>query len=257
MRYQSTTGLDHTQIRELTTRIQHILPTPTTPRGRPPALSIHRSVLLTLILLRQNLPQTLAADLFGISQPTVSRIYRRVTPLIGQVLCLHTPPLPEALKGRIVIVDGTLVPTSDHTPHHQANYSGKRHKPGLAVQILATLDGQLLAVSLPLPGRTHDRAAFATTGFADLLQHTPTLADLGYQGTTAIRPRRKRPGHTKHAPANTIWNHSISRLRWAVEHCIAHWKNWKILATGYRARLTELPQIIRIVTALEHYRQGW
>ena len=256
MRYQSTTGLDHTQMRELTRRIEQVLP-PAKPTGRPAALSVARSVLLTVIVLRHNLPQTLAADLFGVSQPTVSRTIRRVLPRIGQVLCLHTPSLPEALRGRVVIVDGTLVPTLDHASQHKANYSGKRHKTGLNVQILATLDGQLLAASIPLPGRTHDRAAFELTGFADLLRDIPTLADLGYQGTTAIRPRRKLPGQKEHTPENKIWNTGISQLRWAVEHTIAHWKDWKILASGYRARLSELPAVIRIVTMLEHYRQDW
>lgn len=122
---------------------------------------------------------------------------------------------------------------------------------------MATLDGQLLAASIPLPGRTHDRAAFALTGFAELLHDTPTLGNLGYQGTTVIRPRRKRPGHAHHTPENRVWNAGISQLRWAVEHTIAHWKDWKILASGYRARLSELPAVIRIVTMLEHYRQGW
>jgi hypothetical protein len=36
-----------------------------------------------------------------------------------------------------------------------------------------------------------------------------------------------------------------------------HVKNWKILATGYRGRLAELPDIIRIIAALEFYRLGW
>lgn len=55
------------------------------------------------------------------------------------------------------------------------------------------------------------------------------------------RARRERPG-TEHTPADKIWNHGISRLCWAVEHAIAH---WKILATGYRGRLTELPTLIQ------------
>ncbi len=257
MRYHSTTGLDHHQIRELVRRIDQLRP-PVNPQvGRPPALGLHRSVLLTLILLRHNLPQALAADLFGISQPTVSRTFRRLAPLIGQVTCPHTPPMPEALSGRVVIVDGTLVPTGNRTGHRKANYNGKRHKAGLAIQILATLDGTLLHVTAPLPGRTHDSNAFTLTGLTDLLGHTPVLGDLGYQGTTAIRPRRKRPGHAEHTPEDEIWNHGIRQLRWAVEQAIAHLKQWKILATGYRARLTELPTLIRIVTTLEYYRLGW
>jgi hypothetical protein len=72
-----------------------------------------------------------------------------------------------------------------------------------------------------------------------------------------IRPVRKRPGHKQHTPADQVWNHSIASLRAAVEHAISHLRNWKILATGYRGRLTELANLIRIVTTLEYCRLGW
>lgn len=52
-------------------------------------------------------------------------------------------------------------------------------------------------------------------------------------------------------------NKTISGRRSAVERSIAHLKNWRIPATGYRSRLTELPNIIRIVARLEFYRLGW
>jgi hypothetical protein len=57
-------------------------------------------------------------------------------------------PAQPVLQGRVAIVDGTLVATRDHNAHHKANYSGKRHKTGLAVRILATLDRQLLAAGI-------------------------------------------------------------------------------------------------------------
>ncbi|WP_373293262.1 helix-turn-helix domain-containing protein, partial [Saccharothrix coeruleofusca] len=78
--------------------------------GRPPLLGLYRQVQLTLVLLRQNLSQTVAADWFGAGQPTVSRVFRRITPLIEQALCLHTPPLPAALTGRVVLVDSHVDP---------------------------------------------------------------------------------------------------------------------------------------------------
>jgi hypothetical protein len=34
------------------------------------------------------------------------------------------------------------------------------------------------------------------------------------------------------------------------------WIGWKILSTGYRGRLTELPSVIHMVTNLEFYRQA-
>jgi hypothetical protein len=257
LRYESTTGLDHAQIQELVARIHQVLPE--TRHGRRLLLGLYRRVVLTLVLLRQNLNQAAVGDLFGVSQPTVSRIYRAMLPLIEQVTCLHRPPLPEVLRGRVVLVDGTLVPVgnrrTDRATHLQ-NFSGKRHRAGVNVQLLADLSGCLLAVSTPTPGKTHDRAAFTAAGYDTLLADIPTLGDLGYQGTSVIRPRRRPPGRD-HPPHTEVWNRSISTLRAAVERAIAHWKNWKILATGYRGRLTELPNIIRIVTTLEYYRLGW
>lgn len=220
-------------------------------------------MVLTLVLLRHNLPQTVAADLFGVSQPTVSRVFRRFAPLIGQVLCLHTPPrdLPSRLP--LVLVDGTLIPTGRRAhpdPRHKGphpNHNGKHRKQGLSIQVLTDRRGRLLTVTAPLPGRTHDSNAYRLTGLADLLATTIVIGDLGYQGTNAITPRRKRPGHTRHTPADQAWNTLLAHHRWPVERAIAHLKNWKILATGYRGRLTELPTLIHIVTTLEHYRLGW
>jgi hypothetical protein len=97
----------------------------------------------------------------------VSRVVRGILPLVGEALCLHVPGLEQAIRGRLVLVDGTDVPTG--------NRAGQE----------------------------------------------------------------------------------ISSLRSAIERCTAHLKNWKILATGYRGRLAELPTVIRIVTALEFYRLDW
>lgn len=76
LRYPSTTGLPADQTEELVARIRQIVQ-PDHQRGRPPALSLYRMVVLTLVMVRQNLNQMAAGDLFGVSQPTASRIYRR------------------------------------------------------------------------------------------------------------------------------------------------------------------------------------
>lgn len=66
MRYQSATGLDVDDILELTARMRDIL------EGRQVSLKHHKlnllkQVELTLFLLRRNVSQTVAADLYGIS----------------------------------------------------------------------------------------------------------------------------------------------------------------------------------------------
>src|SRR5438270_555398 len=194
-------------------------------------------------------------DLFGVSQPTVSRVVRGILPLIGEALCLHVPDLEQAIRGRLVLVDGTDVPTGNRTGHGD-NYSGKRHRAGLNIQVAADTSGGLLGISGPLSGSMHDRKAFAECDWEDLLANTPTIADPGYLGTYAITPRKKPKGGEL-SENDKASNKEISSLRSAVERCIAHVKNWKILATGYRGRLAELAAVIRIITALEFYRLGW
>jgi hypothetical protein len=55
---------------------------PTT--GRPKTLDLPRAVVLTLFLLRHDNVQDVAAELFGCSQSTVSRMTRRIRPLLRQ-----------------------------------------------------------------------------------------------------------------------------------------------------------------------------
>lgn len=254
MRYESTTGLSGDNIDELVRRIVEVLET-RHPRGRPFILNLSDQVLVTLMLLRQNVSQTTAADIFRVSQSTISRVYRRLMPLLEQVTCLHEPDLAEVSRGRTVLVDGTDVPTGNRKGANE-NYSGKRKRHGLNIQVACTTAGELMAVSDPMPGCTHDRRAITDTGWEALLDNVNWIADPGYQGTTAVHPTRRKPGRdlTDDRKAS---NKAISGIRSAVERCIAHLKNWKILHTRYRGRLQELPNVIRIVTRLEFYRLGW
>lgn len=254
LRYQSTTGLAVDQIEELVVRIWQIVQC-RDEQLWPPVVGLYRAVMLTLVYVRQNLNQAAVGDLFGVSQATVSRVYRGILPLIGEALCLHVPDITEAVRGRLVLVDGTDVPTGNRAGHED-NYSGKRHRAGLNIQLAADTNGDLLGISAPLPGSMHDRKAFAECGWEDILVNTPTIADPAYQGTHAITPRKK-PRGGELSVGDKENNRAISSLRSAVERCISHVKNWKILATGYRGRLAELPNIIRIVSALEFYRLGW
>ncbi|MFK0247130.1 transposase family protein [Amycolatopsis azurea] len=102
----------------------------------------------------------------------------------------------------------------------------------------------------------HDRKAFGVCGWAQGLGESTVIADAAYQGTSVITPRR-RPRGGALSPGDLAGNRVISALRSAVEQAIAHFKNWKILATGYRGRLSELAGLIQLVTALQFYRLGW
>lgn len=224
-------------------------------RGRPCSLSLYRSVVLTVVRVRQNLSQTVAGDLVDGSQPTAARTYRRFLLLVGQALCRHVPDLAEAVRGRLVLVDGTDVPTGNRAGH-RGNDAGKRRRAGRGVQVASETVSGLLGVSEPVAGAVPDRQAFTACGWEEALAGTPVIADPGYQRTSATTPRKKPPGGEL-SVGDQADNTTISSIRSAVERCIAHRKNWKILATGYRGRLAELPNVIKIITALEFYRLGW
>src|SRR5512143_1378177 len=94
---QSTTGLNRDQIEDLVAYIYHGQKAEEQcgPRGgRKPALGLYRSIVLTLVHLRSTLSQATLADLYGVSQSTVSRIVRRYSRLIGEVLGGCVPPCP-------------------------------------------------------------------------------------------------------------------------------------------------------------------
>ncbi|MGQ0775494.1 MAG: helix-turn-helix domain-containing protein [Pseudonocardiales bacterium] len=85
MRYQSTTGIATDQIDELVARIRQITETHEK-QAWPPIVELYHAVVITLVYVRQNLNQATLGDLFGVSQPTVSRVCRGILPLIGQAL---------------------------------------------------------------------------------------------------------------------------------------------------------------------------
>jgi hypothetical protein len=258
---QYITGLDDNDFAELVNRIETILvdrgqaPGPKR-TGRPPLLDLTGKVALTLALLRTNMTQQTAAEVFGLSQPTVSLVKSTIEPLIDQALMFTGISLSEAATTRPLVVDGTYVPTGNRRQTGRTNYSGKRHCQCLSIQVACDLDGGLLATSTPVAGARHDAAAIELTGWQHILHDANWVADTAYQATTAITPIRKPPG-AELPEAAKQFNHQISGLRCVVERCISDLKNWRIISRGYRRQLKKLPFTIALITKLELYRLGW
>lgn len=116
---------------------------------------------MTVTYLRQNMVQEVIAEVFGVSQATVSRIICRLTPVLGDALAELIPTVAEATKGQVTLVDGTLMPCWSWRSRSEL-YSGKHHTTGHNVQVVADLEGNVLHISEPLPGNTHDIAALRT-----------------------------------------------------------------------------------------------
>jgi hypothetical protein len=184
LRFQAMTGLDDGQLTELVARVHALRGGEFVSRGRPHVLGLFRSVALVVALLRKNLTQDLAGAVFGVSQPTVSRRWDLLRPLIAQALAEFVLDPRTAIGAGTVLVDGMICPTWDWQAISDL-YSAKAGYSGMNIQIAATVDGELAAVAaIPVHGARHD--AHAASGLANSLNNLHTLADLGYTGVDGI-----------------------------------------------------------------------
>jgi hypothetical protein len=232
------------------------------PPGRRRALELYPAVVLVLLYLRHNLPQDVLGEVFGCSQPTASRLIARLSPVIDTLLV----PLAEQVAARelasTVRVDGFLAPTGDRRlrEYNEGMFSGKRHHAGFNIQVVASWRGRLVLTGQPMPGAMHDSRAWTDSGLAARFAGRLHLdggpggyADLGYLGTGLLTPIRKPKGTQLTASARDF-NRQVASQRAAAERAIAHLKNWRILATGYRRLLADFPATLRVITKLEIYR---
>jgi hypothetical protein len=85
-RCQAMTGLHGDQVADLVGAVFDMLGGVWQPvHGRRRVRGLYRAVVLTLFLMRRNESQAVAGELFGCSQPTVSRIVRRLRPMLRAV----------------------------------------------------------------------------------------------------------------------------------------------------------------------------
>ena len=237
MRCHRTTGLVLTQMQELVRRVMEARHEPwNKPTGRPKSLGLYQAVEVACMYLRQNAVQEFIGDMRDTSQPTISRYVAELVPIVKEVLEEFVPSAEDAIelvKGRVVLVDGTLTPCWSYD-EHQELWNKKHETTGFNTQLIALLDGTAAWISSPLPGKTHDARAFKETGGADILKEAGGgFGDKGYQGTGLVTPKKKPQGGEL-TLSDEEYNSQISSFRAPVERLIAHFKNWKIFHTDYR-----------------------
>jgi hypothetical protein len=201
--------------------------------ARRRAVGPYRAVLVVLIYLRHNLSQALVAELFGCSQPTVSRLIGRLAPLITTVLTDNAEQVAARELRSTVRVDGFLAPTGDRRAdtYTTGMYSGKRHRCGFNVQVVGSWHGTLVLTGKPQLGSMHDAKAWRESGLADRFAgrlHADGgpggFADTAYTGTGLCVPTRKPKGQDPTQTARE-YNRAIASRRASVERVIAHLKN--------------------------------
>ena len=124
------TGLTDEQLTDLVEMVHNRCADRFVSRGRPIALGLFQSVAMVVFLIRKNVTQDVAGAVFGVSQPTVSRRWDLLRPVIGDVLAALVPDPGELVGRGTVLVDGTVCPTWDWN-HVPDLFSAKVGYPGM------------------------------------------------------------------------------------------------------------------------------
>jgi len=212
-------------------------------------------VLVTLVILRFQLPHHALAVLYGVDRATVTRAVHQIRPLLAKRgfavpgapdLRLHTLAdvfAYAAAHGVQLRIDGTETQVRRpraNRPGRRAFVSGKKKQNTIKTTTISDGHGRTLWAGAVRPGRMHDQTAVKTDGIEDLLRQHPTvtaMVDSGYQGLAKAfgdqihAPPRKPP---KDAPAEELAVYQAARKqqssrRICVEHANAEPKQWRPL----------------------------
>src|SRR6516225_5990908 len=142
-----------------------------------------QQALLVLAYLRKGETFAELAAGFGVGVTTAWRYVEETVAL----LTARAPKLRTAVRDATkagyayVVLDGTLIPI-DRVAADRPFYSGKHHKHGMNLQVIASPHGGIVWVSGPLPGAVHDLTAARIWGIITALASCGLvpLGDKGY-----------------------------------------------------------------------------
>ena len=224
-------------------------------------------VIVTLVVLRFQLPHAALAVFCGVHRSTISRAVAEIRPLLAQ-RGFAVPGKPglrlrtladvfayAAAEGVTLRIDGTEVQVrrpAAGRPGRRAFVSGKKKQNTIKATAISDGNGRLLWLGAFRPGRMHDVTALRTGGIEDLLRRHPGVqaqADSGYQGLARDFPAQvsappKKPRKDAPPQETARWEHQRhqqSSQRICVEHAIAEPKQWRTLQrwTGRREHFQE------------------
>jgi DDE superfamily endonuclease/Helix-turn-helix of DDE superfamily endonuclease len=241
--------------------------------GRGQDLAFTDRVLVTLAVLRLQIPHTALAVMYGVHRSTVTRAVRQVRPLLAG-RGYATPAGPRlhtladvfayaAARGVRLRADGSEIQVrrpKAGRPGRRAFVSGKKKQNTIKFTKISDERGRTLADVTFRPGRMHDQTALRTDGIDHLLEQFPDVRaemDAGYRGLHRDHPDQvnvppKKPAKDAAPEAMAAWEqarHAQSSARICVEHAIAGSKHWRPLQR-WIGRREDLPETVRAIGSL-------
>ncbi|MCP3883982.1 MAG: transposase [Propionibacteriaceae bacterium] len=238
--------------------------------GHPFALALRDHVLLTVVWLRVYATHEVLGYLFGVSDSTVSRLIRRVLPVLEQAgrdtMRMPDPgrkqrrKLDELLQDTpelVVVIDTFEQRVQRPRDREEADklYSGKKKQHTLKSQVAVDeVSGRVVDVGDSAPGPKADLTLLAKSKLmARLPEGVGGIGDSAYQGIAQLHPHglgaspRKKPRGQPRPPEDKAYNTAFSSRRIIVENTIGRMRRYQsITQTDRNHRQLHTPRVVAI-----------
>lgn len=252
--------------------------------GRKTKLELEDQVLVILIYYRLYVTQLLLGYLFDLDDSNISRLLRKMQPLLAAVLpvpvqeelLFNTASQTNKRIGRLedllkkhpeirdVLIDATeqAVQKPKDKQKRKDNYSGKKKCHSLKTQATTSKAGLFLHLSRAAPGKVADINLLRASGVLHALPVDIDVGiDKGYDGIADEQPTRSfhQPSKARrNKPLDFIQkcpNQIISTFRISIEHAFAHLQRFKLLAGIYRADHALYDDTFLTIAGLHNFRK--
>ncbi|MGH3503587.1 MAG: transposase family protein [Nocardioidaceae bacterium] len=241
--------------------------------GRKHELEFADRVLVTLAVLRLQLPHATLALMFDVDRSTVTRAVHQIRPLLAgrgfatatgrRLRTLDDVFAHAAAEGIALRVDGSEIQVRrprGSRPGRRAFVSGKKKQNTIKFTEITGPEGRTLWAGCFRPGRMHDQTAIKSEGIDGLLRDYPDVdlqMDDGYRGLARDYPDQvtcppKKPAKNAteaQIKAQREARHAQSSSRICVEHGIGELKSWRTLQR-WIGRRDYLPETIAAIAGL-------
>ena len=238
--------------------------------GHPFDLKDRDHILLTVVWLRVYPTHEVLGYLFGVSDSTVSRLIKRVLPVL-EATGRDTMRMPDPGKKRRRTLDDLLQDTPElavvidsfeqrvQRPRDRDEadgyYSGKKKQHTLKSQVAVDeTTGQVVDVADSVRGPTADLALLEQSQLLDRLPAgVGGIGDLAYVGLDKLHPNglgaapRRKPRGKPRPAEDVAYNTAFSRRRIIVENTIGRMRRYQsITQTDRNHRQLHTPRVVAI-----------
>jgi hypothetical protein len=238
--------------------------------GHPFDLKDRDHILLTVVWLRVYPTHEVLGYLFGVSDSTVSRLIKRVLPVL-EATGRDTMRMPDPGKKRRRTLDDLLQDTPElavvidsfeqrvQRPRDRDEadgyYSGKKKQHTLKSQVAVDeTTGQVVDVADSVRGPTADLALLEQSQLLDRLPAgVGGIGDLAYVGIDKLHPNglgaapRRKPRGKPRPAEDVAYNTAFSRRRIIVENTIGRMRRYQsITQTDRNHRQLHTPRVVAI-----------